>query len=96
MISWLNSLFPLPLLALYSQEESLAPVINFKSSIKEIFPANYNYIVPTNDHLTLYQKINNILKLNNFEKEFVKDTCYESLLVKFSTEKANKERRWTE
>lgn len=58
--------------------------------VKEIFPANYNYIVPTNDHLTLYQKINNILKLNNFEKEFVKDTCYESLLVKFSTEKANK------
>lgn len=58
--------------------------------VKEIFPANYNYIVPTNNHITLYQRINNILKLNNFEKEFIKDTCYESLLAKFSVEKANK------
>lgn len=59
--------------------------------VKEIFPANYNYIAPTNDHLTLYQRIDNILKLNNLEKEFIKDTCYKNLLEGFPIEKANKE-----
>lgn len=59
--------------------------------VKELFPLSYNYLAPTNDHVSLYQRLDNILKLSNSEKEIIKDTCYESLLDKFSIEKSNKE-----
>lgn len=52
--------------------------------VKEIFPNNYNYIVPKSDSFNLSQKINDILNLEKNTIERVIDSNYRKLSTIFS------------
>lgn len=52
--------------------------------VKEIFPANYNYIVPISDCFILSKKINDILNLKKNKFEKLIDCNFKMLLSNFS------------